>query len=169
MVREQPMDAGDADVVQARDAVARQLGRQRRFLGDRQVGRAGSNHQDLSAADDRRRRVNDRRTRACAEYDRLGNAARNRAAGSGSRRVISTLWPIVEAARDLDDLFRRLACAENHFGKAGAQGAVMIDLGEAEVVERQRAQLIERGIGAERAGAHLAQQVFQALGVHTRK
>ena len=45
---EQPMDAGDADVVQALDVVAHQLGRVRGFLGDRQVRGAGGHHENAA-------------------------------------------------------------------------------------------------------------------------
>ena len=38
---EQPVEAGDADVVQPIDGVAHDLGGDRRFLGDRQIGGAG--------------------------------------------------------------------------------------------------------------------------------
>ena len=41
MLAEQPMEAGDADVVEPIDRVAHQLGGDGRFLGDRQVGGAG--------------------------------------------------------------------------------------------------------------------------------
>ena len=47
---EQTVEAGDADVVQAVDVVAHQLGRARRFFGDRQVGRAGRGDQDRALA-----------------------------------------------------------------------------------------------------------------------
>ena len=107
-------------------------------------------------------------TRACAEYDRPGNAARTRAAGAGSRRVISTLWAPSLRLRAISMICSGVLPAPKiTSGKPGAQGAVVIDLGEAEVVERQGAQLLERGVGTQRAGAHLAQQIFQALGIHT--
>ena len=56
---EQPVEAGDADVVQPIDRVAHDLGGDGRFLGDRQVGRAGGGDQDRAAA--RRRRLPMRR------------------------------------------------------------------------------------------------------------
>ena len=43
------MQAGDADVVEALHAVAEELGRQRRLLGDGDVGRAGADDGDVAA------------------------------------------------------------------------------------------------------------------------
>ena len=47
---EQAMQAGDADVVQPCDLVAHELGRARRFFGDRQVRRAGGGDDDRAFA-----------------------------------------------------------------------------------------------------------------------
>ena len=57
---EQAMEAGDADVVQPVDVVAHQLGRARRFFGDRQVGRAGRGDDDRALAAARRPAVETR-------------------------------------------------------------------------------------------------------------
>ena len=50
LLGQQAMKAGDADVVQAIDAIAHQLERHGRLLGDRQVGRAGARDQDRALA-----------------------------------------------------------------------------------------------------------------------
>src|SRR5437762_3179736 len=63
-----------------------------------------------------------------------------------------------EAARDLDDLLGRLPRREDHFGVAGAQGTMMIDLGKTEIVERQGLELLERRVGADTAGTHFREQ-----------
>ena len=47
---EQPVQAGDADVVQPLDVVAHQLGRARRLFRDRQVRGAGGGHDDRALA-----------------------------------------------------------------------------------------------------------------------
>ena len=47
---EQAVEAGDADVVEALDVVAHQLGGERRFFGDRQVRRAGGGDDDRALA-----------------------------------------------------------------------------------------------------------------------
>ena len=47
---EHTMDAGDADVVEPLDAVAHHVGGDDRFLGDRQIGRAGGGDDDRAPA-----------------------------------------------------------------------------------------------------------------------
>ena len=50
------------------------------------------------------------------------------------------------------DLRRRLAQAEDDFGEALADGAMMIDAREAEILERLRAQRVERAGSRARVG-----------------
>ena len=52
---EQPMESGDADVVDAFDGVAHELGRKRRFFGDRLIGCAGRRDDNRALAGRRRR------------------------------------------------------------------------------------------------------------------
>ncbi len=59
-----------------------------------------------------------------------------------------------------------LAFSKDNFGHAGAQGAMMVDLGEAEVFERQMAQARDRVIGRELALAHLLEELADGFGVH---
>ena len=55
-MREQPVQAGHADVEDPLDPVARQLGGQGRLLGDRHVGGPRADHRDRAAAELGRRR-----------------------------------------------------------------------------------------------------------------
>ena len=48
--RQEPVDAGDADVGQPRDVLPERSGGHRRFLGDRQIARPGGHDQDRSDA-----------------------------------------------------------------------------------------------------------------------
>ena len=64
-----------------------------------------------------------------------------------------------EARKDSCHLRRRFALAEDHFRHAGAQGAVMIHFGEAEIFERKMAQAIHGLVGRELAPAHLLEIV----------
>jgi hypothetical protein len=70
-----------------------------------------------------------------------------------------------EAGEDFCDLHRGLAFSENDFGHAGTQGAVMIDLGEAEIFEREMAQARDRVVGRELALAHLLEKLADGFGV----
>ena len=62
-----------------------------------------------------------------------------------------------EPGEDLRDLRGSLALAENHFGHALAKGAVVIDLGEAQVFKREMAQALDGFVGRELFGAHLVE------------
>ena len=63
-----------------------------------------------------------------------------------------------QLARDLDDLRGRLTRPENHFRHALPEGAVMIDLGEAQILEGHVPHALDRGINAGGARAHLFKQ-----------
>jgi hypothetical protein len=51
-------------------------------------------------------------------------------------------------------LFWSFLARKNHFGKTLADGAVMIDFGEAQIFVRQLAQPLDGGIDLDRAGLH---------------
>jgi len=71
-----------------------------------------------------------------------------------------------EAGEDFGGVRRSLAFRQNDFGHTDAQRAVMIDLGEAEIFERQVSQAIDGGIGRELALAHLLEEAANGVGVH---
>ena len=54
---EEPMDAGDPDIVQAVDLIPHNLGRNNGFFGDRQVGGPGGNDEDAAALAEWHRQV----------------------------------------------------------------------------------------------------------------
>ena len=108
--------------------------------------------------------------RACAPRPRGGSAgiARESAAAlSASTRVTSTLCParaISSAMRG--DLLDGLALAEDHLGHALAEGAVVIDGGEAEVAEGELPQRLERVVDRDVAPAHALEQLADEAGIH---
>ena len=63
-----------------------------------------------------------------------------------------------EGLRDRGDLLGRLALAEDDLGKALAYRPVVVDLGEAQVLEGQVAQLGDGVVDAESAVLDLDQQ-----------
>jgi len=67
---------------------------------------------------------------------------------------------------DLHDLRSRLAPAEDHFGKAAAERAVMVDLGEIELAERQSAEGAEERVFVDFPRAELLQQAPEFGFVH---
>src|SRR6185436_11307772 len=56
--------------------------------------------------------------------------------------------------------------AEDHLREAAAQLAVIVDLGEAEILVGEVAQPLERGLDGQSAAADAAQQAAQGTGVH---
>jgi hypothetical protein len=67
---------------------------------------------------------------------------------------------------NLRHLSGRFALAENHLGHALAQGAVMVDLGEAQVLEGEMAEALDGFVGRELFGADLFEEAGQGSGVH---
>ncbi len=66
-----------------------------------------------------------------------------------------------ETRADRGDLLRRLAVAEDDFGQGVAQAAVVVDLGEAQVLVGQVAQRLDRGVDAETAGGDALEERSQ--------
>ena len=52
-----------------------------------------------------------------------------------------------EAAEDVRHLLRRFALGKDHLGHALAQGAMMVDLGETEVLKGQVTQALDGVVG----------------------
>jgi hypothetical protein len=71
-----------------------------------------------------------------------------------------------EPRKDFGSLRGSLAASENHFGESGAEGAVMIELGEAKVFKREMAQALERLVGRELAAADLLQEFAYGGNIH---
>ena len=75
---------------------------------------------------------------------------------------------LVEQARDDGaDLVGSLALAEDDFRNSVPQRAMMIDLGEAQVFERQVAQAFDGRVDVHRSGADLFEQAAQMILIHT--
>ena len=73
-----------------------------------------------------------------------------------------------EPADDRHHLLGGLAGAEHGLGAAGAERAVMIDLGEAEVLVGQPAQPRHRRLHVEPPGPHVVEQSRERLAIHRR-
>ena len=166
----QPVDPGDADVVHPLHAGAERPGDEGRLRRDRPVGRAGG-----------RRRTPCRAARAAGRPQRRpptsstvasGNSARTAAIASGRqpgrhRRPGPGLAG--QRAQDGDRLLDGLARGVDDLGVAGAQPAVRVDPGVAEVggaVHRAGGQPVERGVHVDAAGRDLAQQQLDLRAVH---
>ena len=74
-----------------------------------------------------------------------------------------------QAPGDGDNLLRRLAFTEDHLRHAVAQRAMVVHLGEAQILERHVAQAVQRAVHIHCAGAHLFEQLPKLLLVHTAR
>ena len=61
------------------------------------------------------------------------------------------------AGKDLGDLLRALPCRIDHFRHAGANRAMVVDLGEADVFEGERAQTVHGVVGGDGAGLYFVE------------
>ena len=59
-----------------------------------------------------------------------------------------------------------LALGKDHLGHAGAQRAMMIELGESEILERQMTQPLQRHADFRPAFAHFCEQQLNRLRIH---
>ena len=130
---QQAVQAGHAAVEDALDAIAEGLGDERRLFGDGMVGRAGGRDHDEPdplarlGPHDHESRLSVVDVRQPGRGYRVGDDL------LGTRREDVGV-SLGEPREDRDDLRRRLARAEHCLGSAAAQCAVMIHLGEVEVL-----------------------------------
>ena len=84
-------------------------------------------------------------------------------------RVTRTLLRLrQQRRRDRRNLIGGLAGPEDHLGHAMPQRAVMIDLREAQILERQMTHAVERGVDVHGAGAHFFEQRAQLVLIHRK-
>jgi hypothetical protein len=165
-VGEETVDAGDSDVVEMLDAVAHEFGGDYGFFGDGDVAGAGGDYRDHSFAVELAVAVEGDGSgeRAVDGFGDLGRYSVklffSRARGQDIAFVLGQL------RENLRHLGGSLALAENHFGHALAEGAVMINFGEAEVFEREMAQTGYRFVGCELFGADIFEETGKGGSVH---
>ena len=70
-----------------------------------------------------------------------------------------------QTRKDGCNLGRRLAGSEDHFGHPGAQGAMVVNVGESQIFEGKMAQAINGGVGGELAPADLLEEFADGFGV----
>ena len=167
VVAEQAVDARDADVVEALDRVAGQLRGQRRLLGDGQVGGPRRDHEN-GPADGRIRvalaQVGETRARHVGELRHVPQHGRGDVGlDPGDEHVVPAL---LQPAGDLHDLGRGLPLPEHDLRQPAAHGAVMIDLGEAEVLEGQVLHQFERVIDRHLSARYPAEEVSHSVRGH---
>jgi hypothetical protein len=71
-----------------------------------------------------------------------------------------------QALEDCDDLRGRLAGAEHRLGRAAAERAVVVDLRESQVFERQRAKPRGRRVDVDTPGPEIVQERAKRFPIH---
>ena len=164
-VGQQAVNAGDADVVEMLDFVAHEFGGDDGLFGHRDVAGSGGDDGDDALAIFRGIALqND----GAGEVAIFGGA--NFFLHSGKLLFVGARGQDVaavfgEAGENSCDLRRGLAFSEDDFRHASAQGAVMIDFGEAEIFEGQMAQAGDGIVGREFALADLLEKLADGFGV----
>jgi len=158
---EQAMNAGDTDVVELVDAIAHHARGEQSFFGDGNVAGASGDDKDQAFAgdfaaaldgDDAREGMKLRGARGFS----IGffHGGEDFGVGASDENVVARVFLLEHGADDFGGLLRRFAFGENDFGKALAEGAVMVDFGKAEVLERQMLESLDRRSRREVSALH---------------
>ncbi len=160
------MEAGHADIVDAGHVMPEQVSGHRRFLRDGQVAGAGA--EDCQ-------RVGEGGPRLLSQGQGAGGFMvlsggnfradrRGRAGGRAGGKDIAAV--LRHAGKNRDDLRVGFALAINHLRHAGAQRAMMIDLGKARVLEWEIGKTCEGLLGRGSSVANGRKQFPEAGRVH---
>ena len=172
------MQAGDADIVEAGDGGAEELGGEGGFFGDGEVGGAGAEDGDvagvfglecglgcgLAQGDDAGLRV----------VDGGGGLGESGLGGGGVGAGGEDVLPGGgHAGEDFGGLGGRFAGRVDDLGEAGAQGAVVVDAGFGEgllgVFEGQGSEALGGGGGGEFSALDSGQEREEGVGGHVRE
>ena len=158
-LRQQPVQPGHAHIVNPLDAVAHDFRRHRRLLRHRQIAGAGADDADGSRALGQRFFFDGDATGEFVVNGPLEFFAQRAGMCAGDARDEHARFGRQDFRGDFDDLFRRLAGAENDLGKTFPERAVGVHLGKAEVGHGRRLEGLQDLVAADSAGAELFQQL----------
>src|ERR1700681_2060840 len=152
-MRQQAVDARDSDIIDMLNVIAHQFRGDDCFFGDRDVaGSCGHDHDHALAV----------QFAIALEYDGTGDwpifwaifcqvhsggHGGKLFLGSSGRQHVSAVGG--QAGEDVRHLPRRFSLSKNHLGHSLAQGAMVVDLGETEVLKRQVTQALYGLVGGE--------------------
>jgi len=156
---ERAMQSGDADVMRAFDAVAHDFGGDGGFLGHRQIARAGADHGDEAGALRQRFFLDGHATGGGMMDGELEFFLQRAGVLGGDAGDEHRLAVLQKFRRDFDNLLRRLARTEDHFGEILAERAVRVHLREAEVGHRRGLKRVQHLLHRNFSGAKLLQQL----------
>jgi hypothetical protein len=167
---QQAVNAGDSYVIDMLNVVAHQFGGDYGFFSYRNVAGSGGHDHDYALAVLLAIALQDDGSR----QGTILRAARIFGEGGGYGFVLffggtrGQDVPAVgrEAGEDGGYLVGRFAWRKDHLGHALAQGAMVVELGEAEVLKGQVTQALDGVVGGEALSADLVEELAQGLGVH---
>lgn len=166
---EEAMEAGDADIGYGDDIVTHKFGGEAGFFGNREVGGAGADDEDLALADHFDFALEDEEA-AERVVDGFGQFFLDGACGlfgdTGGEDVVALGG---NAFGNSGNLRGSLALSENHFRHAMAEGTVVVYLGELDVLERHVLHLDGGGFGREFAGTDLFEEGENLFLIHIPK
>src|ERR1700737_4895305 len=130
------MESGDANIVEALDAVAEKLGAQGGLFGDWNIGGTRAQHHYSAMSEGLRRFCNEHSDMSfgpvieCAQFafDRarlIGGEPRDDQIHAGGGHMLT----------DSCDLIRALALSEYHLGNAAPKPAMIVELGKTQIFE----------------------------------
>ena len=159
-MRQQPVQARNPGIPDALDPVAHDFSRHSRFLGHRQVARAGAEHGD-GTGPFRQRLFLDGHTSG----DRVMNGPLEFFAqcpgvfgrGAGDEHP---LFQRQDFRGDVHHLFRCFAGTKNHFRKPLAQGTMRVHLGKAKIGQRRGLKGAQDPAAADFPGAEFFQKFY---------
>jgi len=154
---EEAVDARDANVVEVFDAVAHQAGRKEGFFGNRNVAGAGRDDEDGSLPGDFGAAFDGDDAGELMElrcFGKLADGREDSFVGTRDQNVVARALFSEQRTDDGHYLRWRLSLAEDDFGKALAESAVMVHFREAQVFERKMLQTLDGARGREFPGMH---------------
>ncbi len=163
------MDAGYADVEEGFDAIAHGAGGVNGFFGDRDIAGAGGDDKDGSLPGDLGVAFDGDDAGEFMEFCGAADAADGGVdsfVGAGDEDVVAGVRALEHGLRDGSDLGGGFSFAEDDFREALAEGAVVVDIGDADVFEGQMLETLEGGFGGELFGLNLLQNFQNFLRVH---
>jgi len=168
VVLQQPMQAGDANVVHAFNLVPHGLRRKRCLLRHGNVARARRDDKDRAFANDLPVAANADDSGKWVKFGlsiQSPDSAVDGRIGACDQNVVRR--PRAQhSAHDRDDLLRCFPLGINHLGKTLTQSAVVIDLGEPKVLERHVPQPLDTPRDGQFPCPHIFQEPLNVLFVH---
>jgi len=167
---EQAVDTGDADVVNGFGAIAHGAGAEEGFFGDGNIAGAGGDDGDGSFAENFGIAFDGDDAAAGMElggFSESFDGSEDFGVDAGNEDVMVRAFFFEHGADDSGDLLRRFAFAEDDLGETLAEGAMMIDFGEAEVFKREMLEALDGGGGGELSTLHSLQNLQKILMVHS--